>query len=84
MGEKYMHLNMVKQQTYPVKINEANYNVTLDEVHILKKGKTGVIIGVKSGYFFMAKTDNDNPAQQPPLAAASLAIGAYWACGPDQ
>lgn len=82
-GEKYMHLNVVKNQTYPVKIADNAYNVTLDEVHILKKGKINMIIGVKGGYFFLAKTDNDNAAQQVPLCAASLAIGIYWAVGPD-
>ncbi len=74
---------VLKAQTYPVKINDAAYNVTIDEVHILKKGKTNAVIGVKGGYFFLAKADNDKAEQQVPLVAASLGIGFYWAVGPD-
>ncbi len=74
---------VLKAQTYPVKIADGSYNVTIDELHVLKKGKTNLIIGVKGGYFFLAKADNDKAEQQVPMVAASLGIGFYWAVGPD-
>ncbi len=72
-----------KGQTYPAKIGDSTYNVTMDEVHLLRKGKVGMVLAVKGGYFFLAKTDNENPAQSLPNCAAGLAIGFYWAVGPD-
>jgi hypothetical protein len=78
-----MHLNVLKGQTYPAKIGDNSFNVTIDEVHILKKGTIGIMIGVKGGYFFAAKTDNGKPEQSGPACTASLAVGFYWAVGPD-
>jgi hypothetical protein len=85
-GDKYMHLNVLKGQTYQAKItdaegNETLHNVTIDEVHVLKKGSVGIMIGVKGGYFFAAKNDSGNPQQTGPACAASLAVGFYWAVG---
>jgi hypothetical protein len=57
--------------------------VTFDELHVLKKGKVGITIAVKGGYFFLAKTDTGEAGQSLPACAASLAIGFYWAVGPD-
>lgn len=76
-------LQVLKSQTYPAKIADASYNVTIDEVHVLKKGKIGLMIGVKNGYFFLAKCNNEDAKQQGPACAASLAVGFYWAVGPD-
>ncbi len=76
-------LQVVKGQTYTAKVNDTPYNVTFDELHVLKKAKINLLIAVKGGYFFIAKTDNEKPEQSIPAAAASLAIGFYWAVGPD-
>ncbi len=64
--------------------NEAAHNVTIDEVHVLKKGPNSVFIGVKGGYFFAVKANEtkDN-LQTGPNALSALAIGFYWAVGPD-
>ena len=91
-GEKYMHLRMLPPTTTVAKIADANgevtnHNVTLENVHVLKKGKTSVMIGVKGGYFMAAVT-----IEKPNAAAGAggqvgldaLAIGFYWATGADQ
>ena len=87
-GVKYMQAQVLKNQTYQAKIvdesgNEAKYPVTIEEVHVMKKGKDGIMLGVKGGYFFIAKHDSSDPKQTGPAAAEALAIGFYWAVGPD-
>lgn len=61
--------------------NMASHPVTVDEVHVLKKGQYGVMLGVKGGYFFAARHDTKLNEQQGPAAAAAMAIGFYWAVG---
>lgn len=98
-GEKFMHLNQLKEEKYPVKIDPAfgggdaafddsadgveTHEVTLEQVHILKKGTKGLVIVVKGGYFLAAFCNEEDPKQKAPLCAASLAVGMYWAVGPD-
>ena len=87
-GEKYMHVQTLKGQKYLAKVtdadgNEAAHPVTIDEVHVLKKGPLGVMLGVKGGYFFACRHDSKDPKQQGPAACDAMAIGFYWAVGPD-
>lgn len=86
-GDKYMHVRVQPKDTYTARIvdaegNETTYPVTIDEVHVLKKGKIGIMMGVKNGYFFATKFD-EGEGHTGPKAAEALAIGFYWAVGPD-
>ena len=51
------------------------FPVTIDEIHVLKKGSMGLYIGCKGGYFFAVFADTSNPQQQGPAALAAMAIG---------
>ncbi len=87
-GEKFMVLRPLDKATYQAKVTnyegeEESHPVTLDAVHMLKKGTIGCIIVEKGGYIFLAFCDNSKPEQQPPAAASALAIGIYWSVGPD-
>lgn len=87
-NEKFMVLNTLKAPTYVAKIkdadgNETPYNVTIDEVHLMRKGQITVFIGVKGGYFCAVFADAKVPAQTGPAASAALAIGFYYLVGPD-
>jgi hypothetical protein len=56
-------------------------NVTLENVFVLKSRDSGLVVGVKGGYYFAAKYKSD-PRSDPSLAvAAALANGFYWAVG---
>jgi hypothetical protein len=63
--------------------NEAAYPVTIDQIHVLKKGSMGLMIGEKGGYFFACFADNADAKQQGPDALAAMAIGFYYCVGPD-
>lgn len=83
-GEKFMHLKVLTGETYNAKVKdadgtEASYPVTIDQIHVLKKGSTGLMIGEKGGYFFAVYADNSNAKQQGPDAIAAMAIGFYCA-----
>ena len=117
-GEKFQWLRVLKGETYVAKIDGASHNVTIDEMHICKKGQVGVCIGVKGGYFFIGKVRRAGAGRPPlpprplsrapltephhrflprlpqyaepggmspagPNCQAALAIGFYWAVGPD-
>ena len=88
-GDKMMIVQTQKAQTYVAKIkdaedNETSYNVTIDDIHVAKKGSVTVLIGVKGGYFFAVKADSSkDPKQTAPNALGAMAIGFYWAVGPD-
>lgn len=51
------------------------FPVTIDEIHVLKKGSMGLYIGTKGGYFFAVFADTSNAQQQGPAALAAMAIG---------
>ncbi len=62
-GEKYMWLRALAQETYIAKVkdadgNETDHKVTIPEVHVMKKGSVQLFCGVKSGYFFLVKTQS--------------------------
>lgn len=58
--------------------------MTIDEIHVLKKGSVTVLVGVKGGYFFAVKADSSkDPKQTAPNATSAMAVGFYWAVGPD-
>lgn len=88
-GEKYMHLRVLKGETYTARVKEADgsdgaYPVTIDEVHVLKKGQRGLFIGVKGGYFFALMHDaSDQVKQAPAMALNAMAIGFFYAVGGD-
>jgi hypothetical protein len=66
-----------------MQIDGESHNVTLEQVYVLKSKEAGLVIGVKGGYYFAARYKSD-PRSDPSLAVAEdLAIGFYWACGPD-
>ena len=65
-GEKYMLTQTLKGQKYVAKIANAageieNHDVTVDEVHVMKKGSFGCMLGVKGGYYFAVRHDTKNP-----------------------
>jgi hypothetical protein len=74
-------LHRLRSQIADADGNMASHPVTVDEVHVLKKGQYGVMLGVKGGYFFAARHDTKLNEQQGPAAAAAMAIGFYWAVG---
>ena len=79
---------MLTGETYLAKVKETDgsensYPVTIDEIHVCKKGTTGLMIGVRGGYFFAVFADNSNAKQQGPAALAAMAVGFYWATGAD-
>ena len=72
---------MLEGETYSAKIKDAEGNetgsfpVTIDQVHVLKKGPMGLFIGVKGGYWFAVFADSAKPEQTGPNAIAAMAIG---------
>lgn len=87
-GSKYTVLRELSAQTYHAKIADgaggtASHPVTLEKLFVLKSKEGGLVIGVKGGYYFAARYKSD-PRSDPSLTVAEdLAIGFYWACGPD-
>ena len=78
----------MENETYQAKITDADGNeglhpVKIPEVHILKKGKTQCFLGNKGGYFFMVKAEAQGMGDTGSAALAAMAIGFYYACGPD-
>lgn len=58
-------------------------NVTVDKIWVLKSKENGLVIGAKGGYYFAARYKSD-PRSDPSLSVAEdVAIGFYWAVGPD-
>jgi hypothetical protein len=82
-GEKYMHLRVLPSEVYKAVIGEDSFNVTIDEVHVLKKGKTQVFLGSKGGYFFMVKSEAGGGVGGGAAELNAMAIGFYYAVGPD-
>lgn len=88
-GEKYMYVRPFPKEKLPAKIVDASgventYNVTLENVHLLRKGNINALIVAKGGYFFLVKgNDKEDPKQTVPAMLSALAIGFYWAVGPD-
>lgn len=79
---------MLPKEVYLAKIkdadgNESTYPVTIDEVHVMKKGKTQVFMGSKGGYFFMVKSESGGGVGGGGPELAAMAIGFYYAVGPD-
>jgi hypothetical protein len=83
-GTKYTVLRELGKQTYSAKLEDgSSHPVTLDNVWVLKSKDSGLVLGVKSDYYFGIKYKSD-PRSDPSLAMAErLAIGFYWAVGPD-
>jgi len=82
-GDKFMHTSTLKENVYKAKIGDDSHNVTIDEVYVLKKGKIAVMMGVKGQYFFIGRMDPNKPEQTAARCCEGLAIGFYWAIGPD-
>ena len=84
-----MHLRILKGETYTARVKDAEgvegaYPVTIDEVHVLKKGPLGLFVGVKGGYWIVITHNSaDQLKQAPAMALAAMAIGFYWAVGGD-
>ena len=75
-------------ETYIAKIkdadgNETAHNVTIPEVHVMKKGNVQLFMGNKGGYFFIVKSVSKGMGDSGADALAAMAIGFYWACGAD-
>ena len=72
---------VLEGETYTAKIKDADGNetgsfpVTIDQVHVLKKGPTALFIGVKGGYWFAVFADSKISEQTGPNAIAAMAIG---------
>lgn len=82
-GSKYSLLRELGKQTYTAKIEDATHAVTMESVFLLKGKEGGLVVGVKGGYYFAGQYKSD-PRSDPYLAVAdALAIGFYWAVGPD-
>ena len=80
--KRFPGLLRMRKQAYAMASD--SYPVTIDEVHVLKKGKVQVFIGVKGGYFFMVKSEPTGGGPGSGAAElASMAIGFYYAVGPD-
>ena len=81
-------MQVLTNETYNAKVKEADgsdnaYPVTIDQIHVLKKGSTALMIGEKGGYFMAVYSDSSNAKQQGPDAIAAMAIGFYYCVGPD-
>ncbi len=59
--------------------NDTHHNVTIDEVHVLKKGKTQIFLGSKGGYFFMVKSESGGGVGGGAAELNAMAIGFYYA-----
>lgn len=82
-GDKFMHIRVLKGETYSPHVGDGPQPVTLEDVHVLKKGKIEAAIAVKGGYFFIGKTNPEKPEQTGVKLIQALAVGMYWAVGPD-
>lgn len=66
-----------------MQIGDDSHPVTVENVFILKGKEGGLVAAVKGGYYFLGKYKAD-PRSDPSLAVAEqLAVGFYWAVGPD-
>lgn len=83
-GVKYTILRTMDSQTFAAKLEDgSSHNVTLEKVFIGKSKDSGLVVGVRGGYYFAAKYKSD-PRADPSMAIAErLAIGFYWATGAD-
>lgn len=83
-GVKYTILRSMDAQTFTAKLDDGSApSVTLEKVFIGKSKDSGLVVGVRGGYYFAAKYKSD-PRADPSMAIAErLAIGFYWATGAD-
>jgi hypothetical protein len=83
-SSKYTLLRDLGKQTFAVKLEDGSApNVTIDSVRVLKSRDAGLVLASKGPYYFAMKYKSD-PRSDPSLAMAEkLAMGFYWAVGPD-
>lgn len=82
-GTKYTILRELATQKYSAKVDGVAYDVTIDKVCVGKSKDGGIVIATKGGYYFAARY-TANPRSDPFLAVAeAIAVGFYWAVGPD-
>mmetsp|Transcript_135049 Transcript_135049/g.190983 ORF Transcript_135049/g.190983 Transcript_135049/m.190983 type:complete len:184 (-) Transcript_135049:200-751(-) len=82
---KYQHINIVKGETFTITPDgvEDEQEITMDRIHVLRKGTTGVAIAVRGDYIFIAIHDANKPEQQFPDAAKAVCHVSYWCTGAD-
>eukprot|EP00353_Schmidingerella_taraikaensis_P008761 CAMPEP_0185582094 /NCGR_PEP_ID=MMETSP0434-20130131/19789_1 /TAXON_ID=626734 ORGANISM="Favella taraikaensis, Strain Fe Narragansett Bay" /NCGR_SAMPLE_ID=MMETSP0434 /ASSEMBLY_ACC=CAM_ASM_000379 /LENGTH=177 /DNA_ID=CAMNT_0028200801 /DNA_START=27 /DNA_END=560 /DNA_ORIENTATION=+ len=80
---KYMRIRDMEAPTYDFPVGEEDVSFHFDKVWFYQKGKQGLVIAVRDGYFFVGSCDCNKPEQQTALCAKGLAMGAYWLVGGD-
>jgi len=82
---KFLPVNVLKGETYSITVDgvEDEQEVTMERIHVLRKGTIGAVIAVRGDYIFIGLHDASKPAQQFPDASKALCHVSYWCTGAD-